>query len=802
MTNSPLHPALTLAEQSQSLIDRLLGLHELSWSTQSSSIGMDHALPSWVWVIIVLGAVGVGVLAYRRLPGSRFWRITLATLRSAIILVLAILLAGPTLILARESIEQDRLLVMLDRSASMQVKDIIDQATGKPVSRNGQMLDALRHQADVFSNKALGKDRRIVWLGFDASSYPIDSPIGPSALSKPEARSTLIRTSIEQALRLPAGKPISAIVLFSDGKTTQDTGPDLVTRLQQAGVPVFAVPIGADKPPADLAITQVDAPPRAFVNDIAPVSVTVNQLGGNPIDPAQIRVSLIDLADNRLLDKTTLDKAPPGEPVKLSGKSERVGTSRWQVRVEQVPTDGRPPIRELVTDNNTRTVEIEVIDRPIRALYVEGYPRWEFRYLKNLLIREKSVSVSTFLLSADRTFAQEGDRPITHLPDTAEQWQPYDVIIIGDVPASTFSSEQFTQLRDQVSVGGAGLMWIAGSSAAPQRYAATPLADLLPMRRPGDVSRFGTSADGFELMPTPLARALNVLQFQGPTDDANQIVNLPPLRWVQDPGPLKPTAETLAEFVSVSDPALRVPGIIRMRYGAGQSLYLGTDESWRWRYGRGDWYFQQYWVPLIRLLGRARVQSDTQQARLTVPRHPVQLGQSIVIELTVTDPALINRGLPRIDVTARPAGDPDADRGERITLLPTDPAQNNSHNGPRLATYRAVWRPTRTGDLLITVTDPALADLGLMQALRVFAPDDETADPRTDHPRLKALAEQTGGALIPPDALDRLIKQVPNRARITQTDIREPLWDSALSLIVLGVLLSLEWIVRRIIRLA
>lgn len=800
------HTTLSLAQQGGSWFDRMLGLRELSWSDPSAGLGFEYVLPAWLWALIVLAALGFACGCYRRLLGPRTLRISLALLRTVTILTLAALLAGPTLILPQETIERDWLLVMLDRSASMQVRDVMDDTTGDVISRDQSLLEALREQAGVFDENGLGKDRRVVWLGFGASAYAIGSPLNEPDPDPPGAQATLIRTSIEQALRLPSGKPISGIVLMTDGQTPQDTGQDLAQRMQQQGVAVFAVPIGAAEPPLDLAIGQADGPQRAFVGDTAPVSVTVDQLGGEPINPSEILVTLIDQADGQVLDEATLDQAPPGEPLKLVGKSEAVGIVRWQVKVEHRPPTGVPTLRELISDNNIRTIEIEVIDRPIRVLYIEGYPRWEFRYLKNLLIREKSISASTYLLSADRTFAQEGDVPITRLPNTAEEFDAYDVVILGDVPSSYFQTAQLTLIRDHVSVGGAGLLWIGGEASSPRLYAGTPLADLLPMRRPADVSRFGTTTSNFRLEPTVLARSLNVLQLRGIdstlADHDVWSTGLPPLRWAQDPGALKPTAEVLANLVSIDDADARVPALVRLRYGAGQSLYIGTDEAWRWRYGRGEWYFQQYWVPLIRMLGRARVQADADRVLFSVSHRAVTVRQPVVVELELTDVSLINRGLPRIDVTARSASDPTGPPVDTLTLLPVTRNESATPGAVRRAGYRAVWRPSAVGNLLLSVTDPALADLGLVQALRVSASNDEMSNPRSDHARLATLAEQTSGAVIPLDELDRLTGLVPNRARITETDIREPLWASALSLIVLSVLFTLEWVVRRAIRLA
>ena len=799
----------TLAQQSGSLLDRLLGLNELSWSDPSAGLGFEYVLPPWVWVMIGVSALLFAGLSYRRLLGSRSMRMMLALVRAVTLVTLAILLAGPTLVLPQESIEQDWLMVMVDRSASMNVKDVLAGSTDEPISRDQSVLEAIRDQAEVFSDKGLGKDRRLIWLGFGSSAYTTGSPISGPDLPPPDAQATAIRTAIEQALRLPSGKPISGVVLITDGQTPQDTGPTLVQRLQQQGVAVFPIPVGAAVPPLDLAIGQVNGPQRTFVNDSAPVTVTVEQLGGESINPAEISVSLIDQADGRVLDEKTLDQTQPGQPLRLTGKSETVGTVRWTVQVTHQPPPGQTPLRELVSENNTRTIEVEVIDQPIRVLYIEGYPRWEFRYLKNLLIREKSISASTFLLSADRAFAQEGDVPITRLPVDAKEMDAYDVVILGDVPPDYFNTGQLTTLRDHISAGGAGLIWLGGEAHTPRSYDGTPLADLLPMRRPAEVVRFGTSSSLFKLQPTPLAQSLNVMRIRDINDGSATQEDwpsaLPPLRWMQNLGPLKPTAEVIAEGYEVESADELIPALVRLRYGAGQSLYVGTDEAWRWRYGRGEWYFEQYWVQLVRMLGRARIQADTDRAAFTISSRSVKAQQPVVVELELTDPLLINRGLARVGVSVRRASDPGGPGGQaqdRLELLPVMENEPSVAGAPRRVTYRALWRPTLAGSQVLSVSEPALAALGLVQSVRVTLPDDEMQNPRTDHARLLALAEQTSGTVVPLDELDKLVSLVPNRARITPTDIREPLWDSVLSMIVLILLFSCEWGVRRAIRLA
>jgi len=116
-------------------------------------------------------------------------------------------------------------------------------------------------------------------------------------------------------------------------------------------------------------------------------------------------------------------------------------------------------------------------------------------------------------------------------------------------------------------------------------------------------------------------------------------------------------------------------------------------------------------------------------------------------------------------------------------------------------TYRAAWQVATSGPLLLRVTEPVLEDLNLERSLDVVALDDELRQVRPDHQRLKTLAQQTGGRVVPLDDLATIWQIAPNRAKITPNDVRETLWDSAMALCLVIFLLTLEWIIRRAIRL-
>ena len=823
-------------------IDAWLGLERLSLADPETTLDWVHPLPAWAWASAALVALAVAAWSYVHLQGPPWARVPLAGLRALTLMLVAVLLAGPELTRTDERVEPDWVLFLVDRSDSMNVRDVADN--GDAITRDRQLRRALARHTRLLT-RGLGDDREVRWIGFDRDAAAIADPFAPPSDTAPstttdtdantppapapapappaaastepslppaDGRRTHLRTALDRALDLAHGRPLSGVVIFSDGQSPETLGPDLVQRVNSRFAGVYAVPLGAARPPRDLAIATVDAPTEAFVGDVVPVTVTVDLTGGDPADdPAplsSVRVELIDpqqtdpeTGEPTVLDERSLDETAPGEPVRLRARTRATGPLKWRVRVVDAGGAGGER-RELIETNNTASIETRVVDRALRVLYVEAYPRWEFRYLKNLLIREASIEVSTMLLSADRDFAQEGDRPIARLPETREEMEAYDAVILGDVPVDALGIDRMQALRELVADRGAGLIWIGGRAHVPEAYAATPLADLLPMRDPEATSVAALPRAGAAAVATPLAESLGVLQINAPDGEPLALEALPRLYWVQDVGPLKPAAEVIARVVDAADEASVVseggarPAVVRMRFGAGEVLYLATDETWRWRYGRGEVVFEQFWIQLVRLLARAGIEDGDRPTVLTLSNRRIDRGQSVVVELISRDPALVARDARTLSAVAVDAEAPE-ERPERLTLRRRDDPGESAQSGR--VTYRAVWRPSRPGAWLVRLDeDAAVAPL---RPLEVRPADAEARRPEADHAKLARLAQATGGAVVDPSNLRPLAELIPSRPRRTPYVVREPLWDSWLALIMVIGLLAVEWTGRKLIRL-
>lgn len=747
--------------------------------------GFERPIPGWAWLLAAVAAVLVGAWSVRASTLPRGRRSLIAALRALLLLLLALLLTGPMLTLPRERVEPDWVLVVADRSASLRVGDV--ELDGAMISRDAQLERAVRGSAAVW--KELDATRRVVFLGFDAGLRELEiDEQGLPTLGAADGMATEIGPAISAALDRAAARPVAGVVLLSDGRTTVPPERGLLRRLSAEGVRVHVVPLGADAPSGDHAIRAIEAPQRAFVRDEVPIEVDLDRSQGVG---GALRVKLVDEQSGRLLDAAEFDDAETGRrTVTLIGRADDPGERSWRVEIE-------PQGRDLVADNNSKSLRIEIVDRPIRVLFVEGYPRWEYRYLKNLLVREHGIESSVMLLSADRDFAQEGNAPLTRLPRTKEEFAGYDLIVIGDVPAGAFSSAQMEAIKDLVSTRGAGVLWIGGARQMPRSWKGSALEELLPIKGSLELERFDESVT---MRPTPRALRLGLMRVEGaPTPGWPEALSSPDtgwsrLEWAQrlEPGDLKPTAEVIAETAS-GDGGRASPLLVSMRYGAGQSMYLATDETWRWRYGRGETLPERFWLQLLRSLSRSGMHGSDRPVEIVVEPRRAEIGDPVRVEVEFRDPEAIRPAPSRLQASVsisreRSAAPEDAGVVE-LTQVEGIPGR-----------WVGTFFPDRSGMHAISLQGHA----GVTAELEVARTDQESANPQADHALLSHIAEQTQGEVIEPDSLHRLLRGdvLPNRAVTIENPRIHSLWDTPLALILLILVPAVEWSVRRWSRLA
>lgn len=716
-------------------------------------LGWATPLPGWGWTAVGLMSAGVALWSYRGRLGPRWARTVLATLRTLSLVAVVILLAGPQRVEPDERVEPDHVYLLIDRSASMQAADGPRDAaltlTHTPVppprlTRDAQLRRLLTDAAPRLTGMPYLRDRRLVAWTFSDQTQPLALD-RLTDLPPAEGLGTDMEAALRTVLDRTHSVPLAGVLLLTDGRSPQGISQALVRQIQQRGVGIYPLAFGQVEPPGDVGVSRVEAPDRAFLSDRVPVTVwlsrdpTTNEGGSdfntnhhtNP-DAAHdtFTLRLVEVATGRVLDERTLTTADFDQPQRLEARGAVAGPTRWRVELE-APAE----MDELTTEDNQAVVTVELIDRPLRVLYVDGQPRWAYRYLKNFLVRTTGVEAAVLLASAEPDFVQEGARALARFPGTADELDAFDVLVLGDVPPTYFGPTHMRLIRDQVATRGLGLLWIGGPRFTPTAYAGASLEDLLPMRQPGEVMDLTRPTQPVALRATPAADRLGLLRLGSPEsarlrdslparvpEPAMDLDDLPPLYYAQNLGALKPVVDVLATGArhgmhdlndvtgeggsaasatpaaptasaaslapSVMDDRRSSPLLTQMRYGSGLVMYLATDDVWRWRFGAGGLYDERLYAQLLQVLARHGIQHGSMTAAaFDVAHRQLRGGQTTLLRLRVRDPLLAEAVGPQVtvDVYDLPdqAGSPaELSNGPLDPLDPIEPPNPKDPNDP------------------------------------------------------------------------------------------------------------------------
>jgi hypothetical protein len=123
--------------------------------------------------------------------------------------------------------------------------------------------------------------------------------------------------------------------------------------------------------------------------------------------------------------------------------------------------------------------------------------------------------------------------------------------------------------------------------------------------------------------------------------------------------------------------------------------------------------------------------------------------------------------------------------------------QLKPEGGGRFAT---AWSAPREGVWSLHAIQPVMPGANTAR-LDVRSEEPERVDATPDHAALRQLAEATGGRVVAPSEIGDLAKWAPRRSVTIRMPIDWPLWDRWPVFALLALLLTVEWIGRRALRL-
>jgi uncharacterized membrane protein len=443
---------------------------------------------------------------------------------------------------------------------------------------------------------------------------------------------------------------------------------------------------------------------------------------------------------------------------------------------------------------------VNVGSEPRRILYIEGEPRWEYKFIRQAEEDDRMVQIVSMVRTSENKVYRQGIADPKELaggfPSRAEDLFGYQGLIIGSVEAGYFNPVQQQLIHDFVDRRGGGLMLLGGQFAlADGGWNASHLTDLLPTTLPTQAATFHREADpknGTTHTTAVLAPAgvdsIVTRIVDDPAANAAKWKKLPYLMDYEDPGTLKPGAQQLASMITPE--GHKLPLLVTENFGRGRTAIMATGGSWRWQMSSplGDTAHDLFWQQLLRWL----VSDTPGHVTASVPAQVLLDNGAVALTADVRD-AQYN---PAADakVEAHILGPSGVSALVEMTPVPDNPGQ-----------FQAAWSAPKTGAYLTEVTaqraEPSTGTVKeLGRDVLTFQRMDGVAENfHTEQNRelLERLASQTGGQYWKPDDLGKLAASIPfSEAGVTMRETRD-LWDLPLVFLVLLLLRFSEWWLRR-----
>src|SRR5437867_7564346 len=542
-------------------------------------------LGSRLWFLLFLMVAGAGAYyAYRDIARDKY-SVGLVALRAATFAVLAFIFLRPVLNISTVLPQESYLAVVIDNSESMKIKDDGQISRAEQLQKQFEATNFFKRLSDKF---------KVRTYRFDHAAERIDRPDQVTFEGK--------RTRLESATDLLHQElgtvPLSGVVLITDGvDNASKQWTESLSKLESRHIPFYTVGVGSENITRDAEIVNVAAPRTTLKESTATVDVSYRSHGFRG------RKATLYVRENGVLLKSEEVTLPADgqiseKTIDLPVKNE--GTRLFSFQL-QAPDDRIP-------ENNTLDALIEIKNDHPQILYIEGEPRWEFKFLRRAMQDDPNIRLVTLLRSSQNKFYRQGidkeEMLSEGFPTKREELFGYKGLIFGSIESTFFTQEQLKMVADFVSNRGGGFLMMGGrNSFSGGRYENSPLADILPVQL--------SAADRTPIIGklkfavTDYGRTHPLMKLSA---DANanikQWSELPPLNDFNKTLEAKVGGIVLArgqgDQKGGADPIL----LAYQRYGRGRSMALTSSTTWRWQMGMDakDQTYELFWKQILRWL--------------------------------------------------------------------------------------------------------------------------------------------------------------------------------------------------------
>jgi hypothetical protein len=698
--------------------------------------------------------VAVALFAYWRtspsVEGRR--RALLIAVRAGVFIVLALLLLDPRSIWRGDREEAPRVVLLVDRSASMSLP-----AQGWEGGET--RFDAAVRGADEVERAVSGAGGQVETVYFSSDVEDTEGDVTP------DGQGTDVARAVESVARRFVGENLAAMMVFRDGVQTDAS----LDRRPLPGIPVWTVGVGDTLAAEDVRISGVDYSPIVRAPSRAVIRATLAATGERA---KRVHLQLTENGRVVFEADTSLAGGDAEATLSMGVRVEEPGRRAFKLSVSTDGPDTEP-------DNNRRDVVIDVEKARTRVLVVDLAPTWELSFLTSLIARDPAYECELFVSDRWPSLpAGKLKRPSDFVPALTGA----DAVVLASVDETFMTQSAADALKRFVTDRGGGLLVLPGPGSVFENVTVwNRLSDVIPLRGTPPFSftmQYTAVGPGARAASSPVTAPLIPLLSQ--TDWQERA----PLLGFYGGVTATPAGEVLIGVRGRNAPALTVAAA-----GAGRVAVVAAGPLWRWKFvAESNSVYDELVARLIDLLTRG---DESGRFVLVSEKNVFETGESPLLFAE-----LLNERLQ--PVTGAPV---------RVEVVRVDTAgvetpltQAAMHReAPDAARLSVTLDPLPAGRYIVRGTAD-LPDRSLESRpleLQVSTSSVEFQRTPQDREALERLAGRSGGAYATSDDAARAAAGIDLSPRRVATVSESVLRAEVPLFMLLLLLLSAEWLLRK-----
>lgn len=502
------------------------------------SFNLSFSFPSFLFILFLLLLAAYTVYIYRyTIPNiSQSKKITLVILRSLALALLLFVIFEPILTLAKKKVLEPVNLIFLDNSRSIQINDGTNRSQTVKDFVKGIKDNNLESSSELFT--------------FGSNTTPLNSDslqklnFGEGSTNYSKIFSTIGKIN----------KNISSIVIVSDGVITD--GSDPLQGAVKLNIPVFTVGVGDSSSRNDVEVKNV------LYNDMiyaqTPTSV-VASIANTGFANKNVNVSLYE--DNNFAGQKNIALSPDGiQSVDFTYTPKSSGEKKLSVVVSNMPG-------EFTYANNKKVFFVNVLSNKVKVLIVAGSPSTDVSFIKNSLIDDNNLSVSSITQIAADKFVEKNDRQ--------KQLDSANVLFLIGFPSKETSPQLMQGVLKEITDKDKPYFITLSNGMDFQKL------KMLQSELGFTINNAGN--DYLEIQPDiSAAESDNPLIQNNSSNTTDAWNNLPPVFQPNAGLSSKPESEVISS-VKVNNVRINRPLILTRILGSKKSIAVLAKDIWKWK---------------------------------------------------------------------------------------------------------------------------------------------------------------------------------------------------------------------------